>query len=94
MKLEKNNRSWIKYEIEVPVPCKGSREYRDILIYLVKVVDVLDPRFSIVVGLLSYIFHNGKFDSSEQRKLADDIIMYYKENGYLEKENKYEAEEF
>lgn len=87
-KDNKKNTIWVKREVEVILPIEGYGKYQDIFTYLVKVVDICDPKFEFIVGLLSYIYWSGGICDGKQQKLADDIISYYKAKGYFREDFK------
>lgn len=67
---------WIKKEIEVGKPIHdGKTTYLDTLIYLLKVVNQLDPKYEYIIGL-AYYAQRGKL-SEAQLKLTRDLYEYY-----------------
>lgn len=78
------DRIWVKRTLEVLLPCDGVGNYQDIFAYLAKVVDSLDPKYKYIIGLLNTCYARCGSITTNQKKMADDIISYFKDRGYFE----------
>lgn len=73
--------TWITRKINIKLPSSEKPTYSDCLIYLVKVLDQMDPRYEYVLGLAGYAISKGL--SKKQSECADEIINHYIEKGIL-----------
>ena len=70
---------WVKKEIEVKEPTSwdNSTTSLDVVIYLLKTVSQLDPKYEYLIGLAS--FAQSETLSEKQAKLIKDLYEYYTE---------------
>lgn len=68
---------FVERTIEVKTPEKTDKNipYSDVLIYLVKTVSQIDPKYEYLLGLAFYAKTKGL--TPKQTKLADDLIEYF-----------------
>lgn len=73
--------TWKTKKVSIKIPSAEKPTYADCLIYLVKVLDQMDPKYNFVLGLAGYSVSKGL--SKNQSSCADEIINYYIEKGVL-----------
>lgn len=83
--MEEYETKWITKTIDVMLPVDGYGKYIDIFAYLAKVVDSVDPKYKYIIGLLNTCL-NRKGITTKQEKMAQDLIGYFRDNGYFEEE--------
>ena len=82
-KKEEFPKKWITKTIDVLLPEDGYGMYVDIFSYLAKVVDTGDSKYRYIIGLLNCCF-NSDWISQKQKKLATDVIDFFRVKGYFE----------
>lgn len=83
-KKELYPKEWVVDEVQSLKPKRnenGCWLYKDVLQYMVRVMEQDSPLFSLVLGLASFATANKLTD--RQREKADEIIKYYEERGFF-----------
>lgn len=75
----------IPYYTKIKKPIRGKKEirrYKDVLIYLLHVIDGNDAIYNLLLSLANYAIHNDGL-SNKQSKMLDDFIEQYEKAGIL-----------